>query len=267
METSTLYGGRVKLRLDGRHAYWAAVDGKSEVKVIGTTSISGILDKGGLPFWAAGLAFDYALAKASTGSVSVEDRENAINAHNIEKNNQAKSGKEVHAWCEAYAMSVMNGTDAPDVSRDERVMNGCLAFMRWVSDHKVKFRVTERLVYSIAYGYGGSMDVECMIDDDGLWRVTDYKTSKARKPKKATDVCHLCLKVGCGGVYDEVRFQTALYRAAAEEEGTVYGGERLVVRLDKDTGEYSMHILDGYEKDLVAARHMLEVKRRMIELA
>ena len=134
--------------------------------------------------------------------------------------------------------------DSPNKEDDENVFNGALAFLKWTSKHGVKFVSTERLVYSRTHGYGGLMDAEAIVD--GKLRVIDFKTSKKKKPKtkkiKGEYVpipCALCSKNDCGGVYDEFRFQTAAYRAAAEEEGSKYDADRMIVSFDKDSAGFT----------------------------
>lgn len=270
METTKLYGGSVELTLDNRHSYWASIDGGDKTKCIGTTSISGILDKIGLRYYTVNTACDFLLTLSDADQlIDADSIETARKLHLKKTKEAADSGSSVHDWCEQYAKAIMNGTAKPVVNEDDdKIFNGTLAFMRFVTDYKVKFRACERLVYSVEHGYAGKLDVEIQINNDGKWRLGDYKTSGAKKAKKPTDVCSnpLCGQVGCGGVYPEVRFQTALYQNACEEEGTTFDGDRLVIRLDKDSGEYQVHQLDNYEKDRDTALAMLVTKRRLLEI-
>lgn len=269
METAKLYGGDVTLTLDNRHSYWASIEGGEKIKTIGVTSISGILDKMGLRYYTVNTACDFLVKMADADQlIDVGAIEIARKLHIKKTGEAAESGSAVHDWCEQYAKAIMNGTEKPVVSEDDKIFNGTLAFMRFVKEYRVKFRACERLVYSVEHGYAGKLDVEIQINNDGKWRLGDYKTSGAKKSKKETDVCAnpLCGKVGCGGVYPEVRFQTALYQMACEEEGTTFDGDRLVIRLDKDSGEYQVHELGDYEKDRETALALLTAKKRLIEI-
>jgi len=264
---ATLYGGRVELTMDGRHQYWASVDGVEEKKVIGTTSVSGLLDKPQLIFWAVNLACGYLKNLLENDrEITLEEIDNARRVHQQRVKDAQDSGTAVHEWAEAYIKSQITGSAQPEIPTDDKILNGALAFLRWVKQHDVKFISSERLVYSVAHGYGGTMDAEAVVD--GKTRVIDFKTSGKKKPKKGKEEepCAICSTIGCGGVYDEHRFQTAAYQAAAEEEGSKYDGDRLIVRFDKDTAEFSVHELDGYDGDRMAFLGLLAAKKRLNEL-
>lgn len=258
------------LTRDNHHAYWAEVDGKPKKKAIGVTSVSGLLDKPGLKYWAVNLACDHLIDLVRREQfVTFEEIEKARLLHIKSLQESGAQGTSVHDWVEEYINSQLLGTPQPKIpegSGIDHIVNGALAFLRWTKKHGVKFVSTERLVYSVKHGFGGQMDAEAIVD--GKLRVIDWKTSKAKKPKKGkeNDPCGLCTKTGCGGVYDEYRFQTAAYQSAAEEEGSVYTGNRLVIRLDKSTGEFSTHELGDYKNDVKAFRGLLVAKKRLIVL-
>lgn len=273
---SQLYGGDVNLELDGRHQYWAEVNGRSKEKAIGVTSVSGLLDKPQLKFWAVNLACDYLLNLRNGDSdadyeseadvITIQDIEEARIQHTKKLKDAADKGTSVHAFAEAYIRSKIEGTEQPQIPNqydEPQVFNGALAFMRWVKEHNVEFCSTERLVYSIEYGFAGLMDAECIVD--GKKRVIDFKTSKAKKGKEDV-ACAMCGKLGCGGIYDEFRFQTSAYQLAAEEEGSKYEGERMIISFDKETANFSIHELDGYEEDKQAFLGLLAAKKRLNQL-
>lgn len=262
---SKLYNGEVALELDGRHCYWAEINGKSKEKVIGVTSVSGLLDKPQLKFWAVNLACDYlkGIMESDEDQITFTHIEEARGKHTQRLKEAGDSGTLVHSFAEAFIRSKIEGTVQPDIPQEEQVFNGALAFMRWVKEHNVEFCSTERLVYSMEHGFGGMMDAEAVVD--GKKRVIDFKTSKAKKGKDDV-ACTMCGKLGCGGTYDEFRFQTAAYRAAAEEEGSRYTGDRMIVTFDKDTADFSVHELDGYEEDRAAFLGLLAAKKRLNQL-
>ncbi len=265
---SQLYGGDVNLELDGRHCYWAEVNGREPEKAIGVTSVSGLLDKPQLKFWAVNLACDYLKMILNTGEEHIvhEDVEIARAMHTKRLKEAGDSGTLVHAFAEAYIRSKIEGTEQPQIPNqydEPQVFNGTLAFMRWVREHNVEFISTERLVYSIEHGFAGLMDAECIVD--GKKRVIDFKTSKAKKGKEDVE-CSMCGKLGCGGIYDEFRFQTAAYQLAAEEEGSRYEGERMIISFNKEDAEFSIHELDGYEEDKQAFLGLLSAKKRLNQL-
>lgn len=262
---SKLYNGEVELELDGRHCYWAEVNGRPKEKVIGVTSVSGLMDKPQLIYWAVNLACDHlkGIIESAEEQISFEHIEEARKKHTQRLKEAGDSGTLVHAFAEAFIRSKIEGTVQPEIPEEGVVFNGALAFMRWVKEHNVEFISTERLVYSMEHGYGGMMDCEAIVD--GKKRVIDFKTSKSKKGKE-DEKCKMCGKLGCGGVYDEFRFQTAAYRAAAEEEGSRYEGERMIVTFDKETADFSVHELDGYEEDRTAFLGLLSAKKRLNQL-
>lgn len=263
---SQLYGGEVMLELNKKHEYFVEVNGREKEKVIGVTSVSGLLDKPSLLFWAVNLACDFLLKKNEEKNIESTDIEEARSLHVKRKESAGKSGTRVHAFCEEIIKSKIQGTprpEIPDEKIDPELFNGALAFMRWVTEHNVQFISTERLVYSVEHGFGGMMDAEAIVD--GKKRVIDFKTSKAKKGKE-DEKCEQCGKLGCGGTYPEFRFQTAAYQLAAEEEGSRYDGKRMIITFDKETADFSVHELDGYEEDRAAFLGLLAAKKRLNQL-
>ena len=262
-----LYGGEVTVTLDGRHKYVVHDKGVLVTDVVNVTGISGILDKPGLKFWATNLACDHILEIIkSGGTVTEEAIEVARRRHTQYTKEAADLGTLVHDWAEAYIRSILEGKKPLALPEDERVLNGVLSFLRWKDQTDVEFVSTERIVYSRKHHYVGKMDAEIRLNKKLI--VADWKTSNPRKPKKPTDECRLCGTVGCGGVYNEYRYQTSLYEGAAIEEAgkNIYEADRMIARFDKETGEFATHVIGEFERDFETSIHLLHAKRRELEL-
>lgn len=281
LEVHELYNGEVTVTLDGRHKYTVHDNGVLVPDVVNVTSISGILDKPGLKFWAANLAADHILEALRAGTDITEALiEEARRKHTTFVKEAADIGTLVHDFVETFIRLILEGKEQPALPDDERVLNGVLSFLRWRDQNNVQFVSTERIVYSREYHIVGKMDAEIKLD--GKLIVADWKTSNARKPKKPDSTCSLCGKVGCGGVYNEYRYQTALYQQMANEEHAFletpkergvnktitspYEGDRLIARFDKETGNFAAHRIDDFFKDWDVARALLVARRREIEI-
>lgn len=269
MQEVNLYNGEIKIQFEPhRHAYSLIDKEEPPKKLTSVTAVTGLLDKSiPMRIWATNLACDHLLTHLNQGlDFSKEVIEEARALHFKKTKEAADNGTQVHDWAEKYIKSKIAGEPEPEVPEQEPILTGVLAFMRWVDEHKVEFRSSERIIYSRSYGYTGKMDAEAVID--GKLRLIDFKTSNQRKPRKGREAnpCGLCGVVGCGGVYNEYRYQTAAYRFAAEEEGTVYDDERLIVRFDKSSGLFEVHELDGFDRDFDGFLGLLTTKQRELEL-
>jgi len=166
--------------------------------------------------------------------------ENAVSQHRIAKEEAATKGKLVHEWCENYIKGLN-----PELPKDEQILNGVTAFLRWLKEYKVKFIDSERLVYSIKHKFVGIMDLKAKIN--GKLACVDFKTSS--------------------GVYNEMRYQVAAYMGADSEECECEYQERWIIQFDKNTGEFHAYLLDDFKKDYKTFLALLEVKKREKELA
>lgn len=292
LEVHKLYGGEVEVTLDGRHKYQVFDKGVKVEDVVNVTGVSGLVDKPGLKFWAANLACDHILTAHRNGDAITEELIEVARRRHVNYTQEAADiGTQVHDWVEAFVRAKIANKELPELP-DEKLetkkFNGVLSFLRWQDQSDVEFVSTERILYSRRHRVVGKMDAEIRLN--GKLIVADWKTSNPRKPKKADALCGLCSKVGCGGVYNEYRYQTALYEAMASEEhgflhgstsamritasgevidhtqDTQYQGDRLIARFDKESGEFSAHRIGDFEKDITAALALLVAKRRELEL-
>jgi len=260
----SLYGGDINIEFHeqyGRRKHVYLMNG--EIIPMSVTGITKNVDKPQLVQWAANMACDFLVEKWNSESLSLAMIEEARYAHKRYTEAMAETGTQVHDWARRFIEHQVYGFERPELPEDGPVMNGVLGFLRWIKEHDVKFVSAERCIYSKKYGYVGRMDAEAYVD--GKLRVIDFKTSKAKKGKEGVN-CDLCGTIGCGGVYEEHRFQTAGYQLAAEEEGTTYDGNRIIARFDKITGEFQSHELPEFEEDAGAFIGQWNLKKRLIEL-
>lgn len=224
---SELYKGKVKIRFfPDSHQYWM-----NGVRKSGATTYIGIVDKSrALMSWKGTLTVGFLLKKLKEGKITEEIICAASNIDEIEKDEAAKFGSAIHAWCENYikAKLKVKGYKFPDMPELLNVQVGVNAFLDWEKEHKVKFISSERVVYSRKHDYMGTMDIEAYVD--GELCLVDLKSSN--------------------GLYNTVRLQTAAYLKADEEERgkKLYTG-RWAVRLAKyDEKEYMER--EGLKKEI-----------------
>jgi len=216
---------------------------------IGVTSVSGQLDKPGLIYWATGLMADYLNELAAKGIViGPKEIEQAKDQHRQAKQKAASLGSAVHEWVEKWTHGenpVIPAEPYDDFTEEDidKIVNGIMAFLKWVNEHNVKIVHAEKLIYSKKHEYVGTLDA--IAEVDGKLCVIDYKTSK--------------------GIYTEMRYQTIAYKKAYEEEMNVkVDGGRWIIKLGKEDGDFQAVHLPASEDDAdyKAFLGLLTVKKR-----
>lgn len=256
-----LYGGKVRVEyFDQYHRYFV-----NKKRKIGVTTVTGVIDKSrALIWWATGLMKEHLKEVLEGGEkISIADIEYAARLHMQRKTESADLGTLVHDWAERYIKASPEDRQKIDLPEDDRVLNGVLAFLKWVKDHGVEFVASERVVYSKKHDYIGTLD--CLFtmkkEKHGIVHVGDFKTSK--------------------GVYDEMIFQVTAYEEALREEmatgcdmvettldGKLEFGDKYILRFDKETGEFEAHQISAkdHEKDIKAFVGLMYAKMRLMEL-
>lgn len=246
-KTTQLYNKTVTIDFYGEGKYHYYKNRKTGERIMGVTTATGVVDKSTpLIIWATRLAKVHLLTLLESGQV-IQDYHvlEAVELHKVRKQEAGASGTLVHEWAEKY----IAGED-PEMPTDEKVLNGVIAFLNWVTEHKVKFLASEMMVYSKKHNYVGTLDAIGKIN--GKTCLIDFKTSS--------------------GVYSEMRYQVAAYQMAYEEQtGKKLTGPRYLARFDKETGDFHSHNLDelpdNYAKDCKAFIAALTLKRREKELS
>lgn len=226
-EISNHYNGEVQIKFyPSSHRY--QILGQKDY-LIGVTTATGMMDKSrALMIWAGRLTKDYLVDLLQSGKTIDElDIEQAINQHNVKREEAATIGSLVHDWAEQYIKGLN-----PEVPEDESVQNGVTAFLRWANENDIRFISSEKRVYSRKYNYVGTMDCSFTMgkEDHKIIHAGDFKTSS--------------------GIYPEMAMQVSAYQhAEAEEHGTQYG-DKCIIRFDKNTGEFEAKWFDLDEHDI-----------------
>lgn len=240
---SELYGGQIKVQFNPlKHQY--LVNGQVTISV---TSALQMLNKPALVFWSANLMRDYLLDHVRKGMKITESLIlEGSKQHTIKKEREATSGTLVHQFAEQYIKGLN-----PDMPEDDRAAFGATAFLKWVTEHEIKFLASEKIVYSRQFDYVGIMDCTFTMgsEDHKIVHAGDFKTSS--------------------GIYNEMRYQVSAYQYADTEESGREYGDKWIIRFDKNTGEFEAKNFssEDHPKDFVAFLGLLQVKRRERELS
>lgn len=232
----TLYGGEVEITFyPNSHAYKIGND-----RIVGVTTITGVIDKPALKGWAAECAINEIIECMNRGETSEAAFRECKYAFNRVSKDATDIGKVVHDFCENFALHKMGKGEKPELPEDEKALSGCLAFLRWHDQNKVEFIETEKLVYSKKHNYCGTFDLLARVN--GKLYLIDYKTSKAFYAL-------------------EMSAQLAGYDIAYKEET----GEKVeglsILRFDKETGEFEVHDITERELAQTIFLSCLEIKK------
>lgn len=131
-------------------------------KVPGVTTVLGILNKPALIKWANNLGLQ--------GIDSTKYRDE-----------MADIGTLAHQMIVDYFNKVE--TDTSDYSKNEIDLaeNCLLSFWEWEKGHKIEVIMAERQLVSAQWGYGGTIDCLCFLDEEIT--LLDFKTGKAIYPE------------------------------------------------------------------------------------
>lgn len=178
----------------GDHRYWSV------------TTIIGVLDKGGLPYWAANEAAAsavrdveawQAIQKSSGDDEAIKWIAKARFRVPPGEREASDLGEAVHKVCEMYALTGRR----PDIIDDE-IRPYFEHFDAWLQRFSPVYQAAEITVYNRTYGYAGTSDGFFTIDGERL--IFDLKTSKKANDRKGKP----------RGVFPEVALQLAAYRHA-----------------------------------------------------
>lgn len=217
------------------HAYtW---DGKF---VPGVTSVLQTLGKPALVGWAANMASDHFLGAVTSGRTDYPTiHKESKSAHRKKAQKAASIGHNVHA----YAECVFKNQPLPTLETDQ-AKKGVEAFHKWLDAHKVKVVSSERRIFSLTHFYAGTCDFVAEVD--GVLGVGDIKTSS--------------------GIYPEMRFQTAAYQHAIEEQDNMKFGVRWIVRFDKITGNFEAKSFYNFELDFTGFLAALNIYKTLKQI-
>lgn len=172
-----LYNGEVEIVFyPNSHQY--KLNGENLISVTGATDM---LDKSKpLLIWAMKITKEYLFQIKDAGKhIGIKDIEDACIQHTIRREKAADIGTLIHAWAEAYAKGKNPELPSGDDEQSTKILNGVLAFLKWIDENQVKFVETERLIYSKAHKYVGIMDLIFTMGKENheILHFGDYKTS------------------------------------------------------------------------------------------
>lgn len=243
MSTTELYNGSILLDFEpGKHLY--TING---APVTSVTGVLKVINKPALMPWAALMTSNYWKSAIQPGEsydeIQLENIWKAAKAsHRTKSSDAASIGTLVHDYAEQVALGA-----EPELPINEKARKGCQAFNDWLESHDVEFIESEFKVYSKAYNYVGTCDLDCMID--GKRTILDYKTSS--------------------GIYPEMHLQTAAYAAARIEELGINYEQRAIVLFNKKSGAFKVEYRSmgaDYENDLAGFLGSLHLHRSLAGL-
>lgn len=233
-ETKLFYGKEFRFDEEEHAYFW---DGQP---IPGVTSILNVIGKPALLPWAVGLTRDYWLEAIKAGRTDLASiHKESFSAHKKISKGAQDIGKNVHLYAECF----LKGLPLPELKTDE-AKRGAEAFHKWHNAHKIKLLASERFIFSLEHYYAGTCDLVAEID--GEYCVGDFKTSS--------------------GIYPEMRFQTAAYQNAIQEEKGFKVDARWIIRFDKKTGEFEAKRFTDFDLDFLGFKSALSLHRALQQM-
>jgi len=268
-KTQQLYGDTVELAFnDARHKYVVRGEGlnsrpKKFGKPVGqnavvpsVTTVTGHLDKSRpLMYWAVGQTVDYVDNNWIPGRAYDElEKKSLLNgakkAWQTTLEDAQDIGNFVHKWLEEYILWRTNNGSKPALPENKRLRRAITQFLKWEKGIRksegIEWIFAERMIYSINLHFAGTLDALAYIGE--RLYVIDFKTSK--------------------DVYPDHHFQTAAYRYAVEEEFGETGVGRIIIHINKKSGQVHPYDLEKtsewrYKQDFAAFAGLRKVTRRI----
>lgn len=239
MVSTELYDGDVVLKFDdNNHQYNALVDGEELVDVPSATTVTGVVDKPALRYWAVNETVDFLRDKLEPGTKYDEVELNQLlddskKARFKTSGRATKIGSLVHDWFEDYANFRIDGVNpsigGPDEEADltlpynEEARKSINAFLDWKENHDIEWLKAEDMIFSREFEYAGTYDAKAIVD--GKRTIIDFKTSK--------------------GIYPEYWLQGACYASADMEETDDNIEQIMILRVPKFGGEFECATCDN----------------------
>lgn len=263
-EEYSFYNGDVTLRFDkDAHQYFRVGELGNLIAVPGVTTVLRVIDRSNaLVPWASKMCAEKILRLMPVENVEGIQRVKPLtllefttlvleskSAHKDRLESAGDVGTMAHDWLELYTKAVTS----EDISKqtemlankctDERATNCVNSALNWIVSHNVRYKDTERKVYSKQYDFAGTLDGLALVDscnDPGC--CTDiFKNRLSLLDYKTSNHLHL-----------EYLFQTAAYCQAYTEEFSTSIMDRYVLRLGKESGDLEVWHAghDTLEQDL-----------------
>lgn len=232
-ESKQLFYGKEFVFDEKEHAYFW--DGQP---VPGVTTILKVLSKGPrLEGWLKNQVRDYWREAIKSGRTDIDQiHKDSWSASTKALKAAGDIGTNLHEYGECF----LKGLPLPALLTDEA--KRCAdAFHDWHASHKIKLLASERFVLSQEHYYAGTCDLIAEID--GEYCVGDFKTGS--------------------GIYPDMRFQTAAYQNAIQEEKGVRVAARWVIRFDKPTGRFEAKRFTDFDLDFSGFKAALTLHRAL----
>ena len=150
-------------------------------KLIGVTTVLSCINKPALVPWASNMCADYVKDHLKPGipmdEVEIKTMlDVARKAHTQRKVDAGNVGSLAHDWIDGYIKG-----ENPEMPFNEDLKKSVNKFLKWQEDYKVKFLLSEQVVYSKKHNFCGTLDFIAKIGDDLV--LLDFKTSSGIWPE------------------------------------------------------------------------------------
>jgi hypothetical protein len=273
------YNHTVELRFDSKSHTYCRVTPTGLIVQDGVSTVCKIIDKSNpLMNWACSMMAQKILLTMPrapsfgefTDSITWPEFERVIlgakMAHKDKLDEASNIGKLAHSWIEQYIKICLSPGDCSEqrlkhlntLPDDYQAANCCEAAIDWMDYHNIRWIHTEKKVYSLQFGYAGTLDGLCIADscdDDKCCRVA-FKDRLSLADWKSSNQLNI-----------EYLLQTAAYQQAYQEEYGVQIDDRWIIRLGKEDGTFEPWHISNMADDFNAFRHALYLTRglRVIE--
>ena len=204
------------------HTKYLGLDG---IQVPGVTTVLGILNKPALVTWA-----------------------NRLGLKGIDSTKYKDEMAGIGTLAHLFIMNHLRGeeTDTGDFSQNDiKLAENCfLSYLEWEKSHPIKPVLIETPLVSDKYGYGGTPDCVCYLDDELI--LLDYKTGKA--------------------IYPEMTYQLAAYSRLVREKGYDVKKAR-ILRVGRDENEgFEERLTTNLDREFSIFCHCLSIYNIQKEL-
>jgi hypothetical protein len=263
LPTFLFYGGTKKLRFDEKSwTYFLILPDGSLLAQSGVTGVTKLCTPvQPLMAWAVRTALERAKKLLMEGGYVYSDDAGVVKklfeaeldkiladakkADTDELEAAGDTGTAAHDWIEQYIRATLaNNMDRrlellAKLPEDDRAANACIAALVWMVEHNVRWISTEEKVFSLLYGFAGTMDglaycdscsdpICCPHPFTSRLSLVDWKTSNALRL--------------------QYLYQTAAYQQGKQEESGVKIEDRWINRLGKDdAAEFDPWHVEGDE--------------------
>lgn len=264
-----LYGGDAVMTFTPRqHRYRV-----NKRPISSFSTISGILDKPALIYWAVNCMYDALAgvkddetgewiqepswkAGVSYDEVAIETALQKAKKARFDKSGKALSiGSVAHNWLERYIKDKIAGVDKRrKMPINKEATYSIESYLDWENDHKVEYLFSERKVCSLEHWYAGTTDIIMRID--GRLEMPDFKTSK--------DIYSTnCMQLGAysHAINEEIDYVDKLTHIDPDSEGLPPEKIKVgrVFRIPKDGGEIDDFVVEQLEDHFEAFRNCIEL--------